>query len=86
MNGGTDRWTENLLILQDFIPYPGHCPAYKEKQGEGIADHLMSLGDWFRYVLRTDGPTDGPSLLQCCDSQKKIEKAKIENGEIINWG
>ena len=45
MNG-----TENLYILQDFIPYPGRCPASphetKEKveQGKGTADHLMPLG------------------------------------------
>ena len=48
------RQTKNLPILQDFIPYWGRCPdsqrkiyANKEKQGKGIADHLMPLGDRF---------------------------------------
>ena len=61
--------TENLPILQDFVPYRGRCPASqrkiygnKEKQGKGIADHLMPLGDWFlMHYVRTDGPTDGPT-------------------------
>ena len=53
MDGRTDVRTENLPILQDFVPYRGRCPASqrkiygnKEKQGKGIADHLMPLGDW----------------------------------------
>ena len=52
-DGRTDERTENLPILQDFVPYRGRCPASqrkiyanKEKQGKGIADHLMPLGDW----------------------------------------
>ena len=53
--GGTDRWTENLPILQDFVPYQGHCPAstykYKEKvqQCKETADHLMPLGYLFMH-------------------------------------
>jgi len=27
---GTDKWTENIPILQDFFPYWGHCPKRKE--------------------------------------------------------
>ena len=53
-DGRTDGRMENLPILQDFVPYRGRCPASqrkiyanKEKQGKGIADHLMPLGDWF---------------------------------------
>ena len=57
-DGKTDRQTdgtENLPILQDFVPYPGRCPASpqkdqrktKVKQGKGTADHLMPLGNWF---------------------------------------
>ena len=26
-DGRTDGWTENLPILQDFVPYQGRCPA-----------------------------------------------------------
>ena len=55
-NGQTNKRTENLPILQDFVPYWGRCPASqrkiyanKEKQGKGIADHLMLLGDWFKF-------------------------------------
>ena len=25
-NGRTNGWTENLPILQDFVPYRGRCP------------------------------------------------------------
>ena len=46
--------TENLPILQDFVPYRGRCPATAQfqpknciKQGKGTADHMMPLGDWF---------------------------------------
>ena len=45
---------ENLLILQDFVPYRGRCPATAQlqpksciKRGKGTADHMMPLGDWF---------------------------------------
>ena len=58
MDGRTDVRRENLPILQDFVPYRGRCPASqrkiyanKEKQGNGIADHLMPLGDWFNALL-----------------------------------
>ena len=63
MDGRTDVRTENLPILQDFVPYRGRCPASqrkiyanKEKQGKGIADHLMPLGDWFSWwaVIKTE--------------------------------
>ena len=27
LEGGTDGRTENLPILQDFVPYRGRCPA-----------------------------------------------------------
>ena len=49
--------TENLPILQDFVPYRGRCPAspheIKEKveQGKGTADHLMPLGNWFLVFM-----------------------------------
>ena len=39
------KWTENLPILQDFVPFGA------VKQGKETADHLMPLGDWFRYFL-----------------------------------
>ena len=74
MEGRMDVRTENLPILQDFVPYRGRCPASqrkiyanKEKQGKGIADHLMPLGDWFSLFLSPavpqtslDGPKAGP--------------------------
>ena len=48
-----DGQTENLPILQDFVPYRGRCPATAQlqpknciKQGKGTADHMMPLGDW----------------------------------------
>ena len=60
-NGRTDVQTngrtENLPILQDFVPYRGRCPASplktkeKVKQGKGTADHLMPLGYLFEYIL-----------------------------------
>ena len=61
MDGRTDGWTdgrmdgrtENLPILQDFVPYWGRCPATEQLQpknclkwGKGTADHMMPLGDW----------------------------------------
>ena len=57
MDERTNGRTENLLILQDFVPYRGRCPASpmktKEKveQGKGTADHLMPLGYLFVNVL-----------------------------------
>ena len=48
-----DGRTENLPVLQDFVPYRGRYPASpmktKEKveQGKGTADHLMPLGYLF---------------------------------------
>ena len=48
-----DKQTENLPILQDFVPYRGCCPASLHEnrgnieQGIGTTDHLMALGDWF---------------------------------------
>ena len=48
-----DKWTENLSILQNFVPYRGCCPATAQlrpencvKRGKGTADHMMPLGDW----------------------------------------
>ena len=48
MDGRTNKWTENLTILQDFVPYWGRCPATAQlrpknriKQGKGTADYLM---------------------------------------------
>ena len=55
MVGKADGQTENLPILQDFVPYRGRCPASpmktKEKveQGKGTTDHLMPLG--YLFVL-----------------------------------
>ena len=51
-NGRTDKQTENLLILQDFVPYQGRCPTsphekQKVEQGKGTTDHLMPLGYLF---------------------------------------
>ena len=50
MDGWTDGRTENLPILQDFVPYRDRCPATAHLQpknwGKGTADH-MPLGDWF---------------------------------------
>ena len=43
----TNGWTENLPILQDFVPYRGRCPASPHKnqgkveQGKGTADHFI---------------------------------------------
>ena len=35
---GGNVWTENLPILQDFVPYQGRCPACPhENQGESRA-------------------------------------------------
>ena len=59
MDGRMDGRTENLRILQDFVPYWGRCPATAQlqpkkciKRGKGTADHMMPLGDWFGYRLR----------------------------------
>ena len=56
MDGWMDRRREFLPILQDFFLYGSCCPAsqrkiksYKKRQGKGIADHLMPLGDWFHF-------------------------------------
>ena len=53
-----DGWTENLPILQDFVPYRGRCPATAQlqpknciKRGKGTADHMMPLGNWFPLFL-----------------------------------
>ena len=49
----TDRRTEFLPILQDLVPCRGRCRATlldfrtSKKQGEGTADLMMHLGDWF---------------------------------------
>ena len=63
----TDRQTENL-ILQDFVPCWGRCPATAQlqpknciKQGKGTADHMMPLGDWSTLLfgpLGIDNPVD----------------------------
>ena len=64
-NGWTDGQTENLSILQDFIPYRDRCPAspmktkLKVEQGKGTADHLMPLGYLFvRLDCEQGGRTD----------------------------
>ena len=58
-DGRTNERTENLPILQDFVPYRGRCPATAQlqpknciKRGKGTADHMMPLGDWFANHLR----------------------------------
>merc|ERR1712015_220669 len=68
-DGRMDVRTENLPILQDFVPYRGRCPASqrkiyanKEKQGKGIADHLMPLG-----VRQGSGPDRGQSPVEWGD-------------------
>ena len=46
----TDRWTdirtENLPILQDFVPYWGRCPKMKKVRDkkEGIMDQQVGRG------------------------------------------
>ena len=65
MDERKDERTENLPILQDFVPYRGRCPATAQlqpknciKRGKGTADHMMPLGDWLLSI--TDrGWTDG---------------------------
>ena len=55
LDGRTNEYTENLPILQDFVPYRGRCPACphenqgesRVEQGKGTADHLMPLGYLF---------------------------------------
>ena len=51
MDRRTDVRTENLPILQDFVPYWGCCPAAAQlqpknciKRGKGTADLMMPLG------------------------------------------
>ena len=72
--GRTDKWMENLPILQDFVPYQGRCPATAQlqpkkciKRGKDTADHMMPLGDWFPYIppskLRDIQPAQGASHL-----------------------
>ena len=58
MDGWTDGRTENLSILQDFVPYRGRCPAAAQlqpkncvKRDKGTADHIMPLGDWLEAVF-----------------------------------
>ena len=71
MDGRTNERTENLPILQDFVPYWGRCPASphenkeKEEQGKGTADHLMPLGYLFSFisVLINKGANFNPSIL-----------------------
>ena len=54
--------TENLPILQDFVPYRGRCPATAQlqpknyiKRGKGTADHMMPLGDWLSSKMHVSG-------------------------------
>ena len=63
----TDGRTENLPILQDFVPYRGRCPATAQlqlenciKRGKGTADHMMPLGAWFYFSISPWIPLDGP--------------------------
>ena len=56
--GQTDGRTKNLPILQDFIPYRGHCPATAQlqpknymKRGKGTADHMMPFGNWSYFGI-----------------------------------
>ena len=59
IDGQMDGRSENLPILQDFIPYWGHSPTTGKlqlenciKRGKGTADHMMSLGDWLTtYII-----------------------------------
>ena len=53
-----DERTENLPILQDFVPYRGRCPATAQLQpkncikwGKASADHMMPLGNWLDYLF-----------------------------------
>ena len=73
MDGQTDgqmeEQTENLPILQDFVPYWGRYPATVQlqpknciKRGKGTADH-MPLGDWFLG----SGPDRGRSPVEWGD-------------------
>ena len=46
MDGRTDVRTENLPILQDFVPYQGHCPKKRQDLSMKILnfkDHLPIL-------------------------------------------
>ena len=63
-------WTENLPILQDFVPYWGCCPASpmktkkKVEQGKGTADHLMPLGYLLIFEFFLTSEKVGMSQLQ----------------------
>ena len=50
MDEWTDEQTENLPILQDFVPYRGPCPATAQLRPKncikGTADHIILVGDW----------------------------------------
>ena len=53
-DGRINKWTDDLPILQGFVPYKGRCPTTAQlllensiKRGKGTADHMMPLGDWF---------------------------------------
>ena len=55
-DGQTNGRTENLHILQDFVPYQCCCPVppmkFREvEQGKGTANHLMPLGYLFSVDL-----------------------------------
>jgi len=47
---------ENLPIPLNLVPYQISCPALHyeqrqlERQGKGITNHKMPLGDWFDTV------------------------------------
>ena len=60
-DGRMDGRTENLPILQDFVPYRSRCPATAQlqpknyiKRGKGTTDHMMPLGDWFPNLFILD--------------------------------
>ena len=53
------RSTDSPCVLQDFVPPWGRGPAYikgypqeTRKQGKGIGDHLLPLGDWFSNLFK----------------------------------
>ena len=64
-----NKQTENLPILQDFVPYRGAVlpPPMKIKekveQGKGTADHLMPLGYFIPSFLPSFLSSFLPSFL-----------------------
>ena len=85
MDGWTDERTENLPILQDFVPYRGHCPATaqlqpenRKKWGKGTADHMMPLGDWLTF-----SPTFFVTFIQTLFLSKSPFWAAAPIGDVV---